>query len=178
MTAFISRHKTAVAVAAVTGIGLIVFVLLFFEPQALFIDEKVDEALPTVAPTASQTSKPDRGERRKRLPKTLAEGTFRGLDHSASGKALFVKLADGSRVLRFEDFDVQNGPDLKVYLSSAPASSEQGVFDDDIIDLGDLKGNIGNQNYKLPTGTDIDRYSSAVIWCKRFGVGFAVAGLQ
>jgi hypothetical protein len=104
-------------------------------------------------------------------------GTFRAIDHDAAGKALLLEV-DGAHFLRFENFEVENGPDLRVYLSSAPASGDDSTFDDDFIDLGGLKGNIGNQNYRLPDDADLDRYRSAVVWCRRFSVGFAVADLR
>jgi hypothetical protein len=72
---------------------------------------------------------------------------------------------------------VDNGPDLKVYLSPEPSSAEEGAFDDGSVSLGDLKGNIGDQNYEIPRGVDLERFRSAVVWCERFGVGFAVAPL-
>ncbi len=46
------------------------------------------------------------------------------------------------------------------------------------MDVGKLKGNRGNQNYRLPPNVDFSRYRSAVIWCKRFTVGFGVAPLS
>jgi len=88
--------------------------------------------------------------------------------------ALLIEV-EGRRYVRFEDLHVDNGPDLKVYLSPEPASSEEGAFDDRIVSLGDLKGNIGDQNYEIPANVDLDRFRSAVVWCERFGVGFAVA---
>ena len=90
--------------------------------------------------------------------------------------ALLIEV-DGKRYLRFEDLEVDNGPDLKVYLSPEPASSEEGSFDDGILSLGDLEGNVGDQNYELPPSVDPECYRSAVVWCERFGVGFAVAPL-
>lgn len=41
--------------------------------------------------------------------------------------------------------------------------------------LGNLKGNIGNQNYAVPAAIDLEKYQSAMIWCQRFSVGFGVA---
>jgi hypothetical protein len=106
----------------------------------------------------------------------LARGRFRGLAYDASGTALLIDV-EGKRYLRFEDLEVDNGPDLKVHLSPEPASSEEGAFDDRIVSLGDLKGNIGDQNYEIPASVDLDSFRSAVVWCERFGVGFAVAPL-
>ena len=48
----------------------------------------------------------------------------------------------------------------------------------DFIDLGDLKGNIGEQNYEIPTAVDLGVYDEVVIWCVRFGVGFGDALLE
>jgi len=82
-----------------------------------------------------------------------------------------------SYVVRFEDLRVENGPDLFVYLSTAPSDSKESAFDDNYISLGRLKGNKGNQNYPIPANIDVSRYKSVVVWCKRFSSGFAVAPL-
>jgi len=46
------------------------------------------------------------------------------------------------------------------------------------VDLGDLKGNIGSQNYEIPGEVDTDRFSTAVIWCVRFGVAFGAVEMD
>lgn len=107
---------------------------------------------------------------------TLAEGDFVDRAHPGDGRA-FV-LSDGNQsFLRFEDFETDNGPDLNVYLSTAPADAPADQFDDDFIDLGDLKGNIGPQNYELPADVDLERYRTVVVWCVRFSVAFTAADL-
>jgi Electron transfer DM13 len=63
-----------------------------------------------------------------------------------------------------------NGPDLYVYLSTNKDIS-------DIVNLGRLKGNIGNQNYPIPTGTDISKYNTVLIWCHAYSVLFGSAFL-
>jgi len=66
-----------------------------------------------------------------------------------------------------------------VYLvRGSDAEGPAGTFDDDFIDLGDLKGNIGAQNYELPEGIDLGEYDTIVIWCVRFGVAFNAANLS
>ena len=102
----------------------------------------------------------------------LASGTFDGLAHGASGTAAVVELASGERVLTFTDLETDNGPDLRVYLAAQPVGS-----DGDADDLGGLKGNKGTQQYSIPAGTDTERYSTVVIWCRAFTVGFAKAEL-
>ena len=105
-----------------------------------------------------------------------ASGNFISRSHPTEGSA--VVLTDGSqRFLRFENFKTDNGPDLNVYLSNAPTNAPAGQFDDDFIDLGDLKGNIGSQNYEIPADVDLDTYSTVVIWCVRFSVIFGAAEL-
>jgi hypothetical protein len=109
----------------------------------------------------------------------LASGGFRSLEHHSTGVARLLRVADGSLFLRFEDLDTSNGPDLVVYLSAREANGDLHGWDQgEFVDLGSLKGNVGDQNYLLPAGTDPARYRSAVIWCRRFKVGFAVAPLE
>ena len=52
-----------------------------------------------------------------------------------------------------------------------------GAFDDAYVDLGGLKGNIGDQNYEIPADVDLSQYQSVVIWCDRFNVAFGAADL-
>ena len=85
-------------------------------------------------------------------------------------------------MLRIEDLDTSNGPDLKVWLTDAPVRSGRDgwfVFDDGrYVDLGRLKGNRGSQNYDLPDSVDLRRLASLSIWCDRFNVSFGAARLQ
>jgi hypothetical protein len=45
-------------------------------------------------------------------------------------------------------------------------------------DLGVIKGNIGDQNYKLDNDLDLAKYRAVSIWCKRFSVNFGAAALK
>ncbi len=108
----------------------------------------------------------------------LVEGSFIDRSHPTEGTAVVLNDGTEQRFLRFEDFATDNGPDLNVYLSSAPADATAGEFDDDFVDLGDLKGNIGAQNYEIPTDVDLSRHSTVVIWCVRFSVAFGAAELS
>jgi len=59
-----------------------------------------------------------------------------------------------------------------------PLSDDWHVWDDrELVDLGALKGNLGSSNYEIPLSLDLGDFQTAVIWCRRFGVGFAVAPL-
>jgi hypothetical protein len=95
-----------------------------------------------------------------------------------SGQALVYQLADGSRILRLQGFEVDNGPDLHVYLVPVdPVPSSIGVENPGSVDLGGLKGNVGDQNYELPADLDLSQFKSVVIWCQPFRVPFIAAPL-
>jgi hypothetical protein len=108
-------------------VGAAIVVLAWFQPQKLFIDDRVDQDVPTAQPPATAPST-SAGEgdattttTPPRPPADLATGSFVSLDHSASGTVRVLDLADGRRFVRFEGFETENGPDLFVYLSTNPA---------------------------------------------------------
>jgi hypothetical protein len=166
-------------------LGVTIFVLVWFQPQKLFIDEQVDQPVPTAQPSsASATPDSDSepvGDATTTTvpadPVDLATGSFVSLDHTASGTVRLLELADGRRFARFEGFETENGPDLFVYLSTNPADGPEAAFDDDFVNLGRLQGNIGDQNYEVPADTDLGRYTSVVVWCDRFDSAFGAADL-
>jgi hypothetical protein len=108
----------------------------------------------------------------------VASGTFVGADdfHEGAGTAVIFQQGD-QRVLRFEAFRVTNGPDLHVILSKNGDPVSSGIGDD-YLDLGQLKGNMGNQNYELPSDSDLSEYQSVVIYCVPFHVLFSAASLN
>ena len=110
------------------------------------------------------------------LPPLALSGAFHGSDefHFGRGTAHLIEAAPGEFVVRLEDFEVRNGPDLYVYLSPDPAG-----YTKNAIELGRLKADKGNQNYAVPTGALDDRAKAAsvVIWCKQFSHLFATAPL-
>lgn len=194
---FVKRRPlvSAIAAAIVLGVGAWL-VIGFFGFQTLFIDDEVAEANPFVAgPGASGLAVDETteemadamndamddvgksGDERVGEPMagsvtTLVEGSFIGRAHPTTGLAKVI--TDGNlRFLRFEGFETDNGPDLNVYLATGPPDGSP----EDFIDLGDLKGNIGDQNYELPDDVDLDRYTTVFIWCVRFSVAFGAAPL-
>ena len=109
-----------------------------------------------------------------------AAGSFQGADsfHKGSGKAVIYELAPDERILRFEDFRVTNGPDLRVLLANTPnPESHSDLADAGYVELGKLKGNIGSQNYAIPDDLDLAEAQSVVIYCHPFRVVFSVATL-
>lgn len=100
----------------------------------------------------------------------LAEGGFKPRAHEVDGKALLIQ--DGNnKILRFEDFETLNGPNLHIYLSSE-------LGDSDFIDLGKIKATSGNVNYEIPDGVDTNKYNKVLVWCVPFRVLFSYAELQ
>lgn len=113
-------------------------------------------------------------------PIILRQGNFIDIDviHGAEGVATVYELEDGSRVLRFEEFRSTNGPDLHVILSTHPDPRSRSQVGDDYIDLGELRGNVGNQNYTISADVDLSEYNSVVIYCLPFHVVFSTATLN
>ena len=191
----------AVLVVAVLGAA-------WFFVSPLFIDEVVDEDFALALPDgslnmakvmsmpederlsmqtdimATAASAPDRASAEDMpadAPVVVATGEFTDADaiHKGSGRAILYALPDGRHVLRFEDFRTTNGPALVVYLASHPSpASAADVTDQGYLSLGDLKGNVGNQNYPIPADVDVAGYRSVVIWCELFDVLFSPAALE
>ncbi|MDQ0313031.1 hypothetical protein J2S46_007587 [Kitasatospora herbaricolor] len=174
------------------------FGLYLFQPWKAFTSTRVDEAPPAAAaplatpaaaaPAGSASlwpSPPPAGSSPSSSPSSAepgpvegAAGSFRSGEHPTTGTARLVHLADGSTVLRLENLRTSEGPDVRVYLSAAPAAeSKLDTLGEAPVELGRLKGNLGNQNYAVPAGADLTRLRSAVIWCARFSVGFGAADL-
>ena len=107
----------------------------------------------------------------------IASGQLVGADsfHHGSGAVLLVRAPDGSGMLRFEDYEVRNGPDLHVFLTLDPAGD---VHAAGAVDLGAVRATRGNVNYELPAGIELDSLRVAVIYCVPFRVVFATAELN
>ena len=134
-----------------------------FRPERLFINQKVNEQFPTASAANNQ----------------LATGQFHSGAHETKGMATVFQLADGKKTLRLTNFATSNGPDVHVYLVAAPdAKDNDTVTKANVVDLGSLKGNIGDQNYELPANADLAKYRAVTIWCKRFSVNFGTAPLM
>jgi len=175
------RHPFIGAAAALIGMGLVIFVLVWFQPQKLFLNKTVNEPAPGVIATApAGETHPDAtaGGSPPSALRVVRSGSFRSLEHATTGKAILLRRPAGSLILRLEHLSTSNGPDLRVYLSRIPAGGDLHAYRTGFIDLGALKGNRGSQNYLIPAGTDLPAFKSAVIWCRRFAVGFGVAPLS
>ena len=139
------------------------------EPAAVAPTSRPDATTPTGSPTATTTTV---------TAHQTAAGAFVSRAHTTTGQAIVVM--DATRTfLRIIDLATENGPDVRVYLSAGvDAHAAEGKLDDDFVSLGNLKGNIGSQNYEVPAGVDLTRYRTVVLWCKRFSVAFGTADLE
>lgn len=151
---------------------LVLLAVVWWLASPLFLDRTVDEALPVDGVVVSEDGDTEANKNLFDQPSLLRLGVFAGTDavHRGSGEAQVYVLPDASRLLRFEEFSVTNGPDLRVLLTADGDAR-------DSIDLGALKGNLGDQNYEIGSDVDLDRYNTAMIYCRAFHVVFATAKL-
>lgn len=200
MFEWIRRKPNLMMAGAIVGVALLIFIFVWFEPQKAFIDERVDEvvpqvetviqedAAPTTSPDSSAGTTPPPVEETSVVvttlvppvtyPVLLSQSALIDVAHGGSGTVLVLELEDGSRVLRFEDLDVLNGPDLVVILSDRSLSGADDYTDGQYLILGELKGNLGNQNYQIPAEVDLSEWATAAIWCRRFNTTFNVASIN
>jgi len=183
MTTSPARHprlRRPAAWALAAGAVLALVAALVFEPWKLVVDDRVDEPVP--AAPASPPGTPADKHALPQGPGVLATGTLISHEHDSSGSVAILRLADGSRVLRLQDLRTSNGPALRIWLTDArviAGSAGWRVFDDGRhVDLGELKGNLGNSNYAIPPEVDLAGLTSVSIWCARFHVSFAAAALE
>jgi hypothetical protein len=153
--------KIAIPVAA----AALLVAWYVFRPERLVVNRSVNEAMPS-APGASSA-------------RPLESGQFYSILHPTEGTATIYQMGDGTRVLRFTSFSTSNGPDVHVYMVAADDAKDAATVQKaGFVDLGVIKGNIGDQNYTLGGDLDLAKYRAVSIWCKRFSVNFGAAGLR
>ena len=201
MLAYVRTHKLLFAgIAVVVAVPLLA--LAWWLGSPLFIDQSVDEDFPLAAMAvvpdtmsmadaeATMVAAADTEQATDDVmvdamgtllaPEALRSGQFRDADsfHTGTGNATIWDLGNDERALRFEQFEVRNGPDLRVLLAVHPdPMGRSDVQDDGFVEIAALKGNIGNQNYDIPPDIDLSMYNSVVIYCWPFQVVFSVAPL-
>lgn len=158
----------------VAGVVLIAGWALF-RPELLFIDKSVNESFPDVTPASMKQG----GEMQGQGDRILLSGEFHPVAHDTKGMATIHELADGKRILRLTGFETSNGPDVRVLLvAAADAADNAAVTNAGFVELGKLKGNVGDQNYDVPAEVDLQKYGAVTIWCNRFGVNFGTASIN
>nr|WP_240670563.1 DM13 domain-containing protein [Actinoplanes solisilvae] len=150
----------------------------WFQPWRLFTDTVVADTLSS-APQPSRSLAASASD--PAASAVVAEGTFVTHEHDTSGTVRMVRNPDGSHQLEIAGLDTSDGPDLRVWLSDQRVRTGTAgwrVFDDGrYVELGKLKGNHGDQVYRLAAGVDPAAFRSVSIWCKRFAVSFGAAEL-
>ncbi len=110
----------------------------------------------------------------------VATGTFHGAAHKTSGRATVYQSSNGE-ILRLTHFETSNGPNLHVILIAASDAEDNENFLDkkvERVELGQLKGNEGDQNYEIPAGTDLSKFKAVSIFCERYNANFGTAPLE
>jgi Electron transfer DM13 len=157
------KKWTKVAIPVVAMVVLVAWYA--FRPERLVVNSRVDEAMPTAQ--GALAAQP------------LESGQFYSILHPTKGTATIYQMGDGTRVLRLTSFSTSNGPDVHVYMvASDDAKDVATVEKAGFVDLGVIKGNIGDQNYTLGSDLDLAKYRAVSIWCKRFSVNFGAAALR
>ena len=151
---------------AIPFVAIVVLVAWYaFRPERLVVNRSVNEAFPSGQGDSS--------------PQPLESGAFHGVVHPTNGTAIIYQMGDGSRVLRLASFRTSNGPDVHVYMVAADDANDAATVETaGFVDLGLIKGNIGDQNYTLASDLDLSKYRAVSIWCKRFSVNFGAAALR
>lgn len=157
----------------ITLIALLIAAAGYYTLSPLFIDKAVnDELEPDLVALIEQTETIN-SETATSTGKSTVRGPFPIVDtrlHPATGEVRVIQTSDET-IVRFENYDGTNGPDLYVYLA-------KDLEAEDFISLGRAKGNQGNINYAVPEGVSIDDYQYVMTWCQQFGVLFDYATLQ
>ena len=185
-----TRKSLLVGTAVVAAAAL----WYLFRPDALVISKTVNEPFPATQHVMSAMAEsPGMAKSGSAVAETpamapstmaadepvkLAGGRFHTNAHKTDGLATIYRLPDGRRVLRLTQFATSNGPDVRVYLMAAGDVQDEGAAKQaGFLDLGALKGNIGDQNYDVPADVDLSKYRAVSIWCRRFSVNFGAAPL-
>jgi hypothetical protein len=157
--------KTWIKIAIPVAAFALLVAWYVFRPERLVVNRSVNEAVPNAQGASSA--------------QPLESGQFYSILHPTQGTATIYQMGDGTRVLRFTSFSTSNGPDVHVYMvAAADARDAATVQKAGFIDLGVIKGNIGDQNYTLGSDLDLAKYRAVSIWCKRFSVNFGAAALR
>ena len=149
---------------AIPALAVVLFLAWYiFRPEGFFINRRVQEEMPAGSSKAQ----------------AIESGAFYGIAHPTEGTATIYRMGDSTLILRFTNFKSTNGPTVHVYLVAADdAKDSKSVRRANIIDLGPIKGNIGDQNYALGADVDLSKYRAVSIWCKRFSLNFGAASLR
>lgn len=165
----------------VGSIGMVLVIALaigavIFKPWLIFVDTEINDEIPVATPATGPSGRsPVAG------PIVLSRGQFINHEHDTSGTVAVIEKSDGSRVVAIENLATTTGPDVHVWLSAGEVipgiAGWRTAGSAAHVDLGQIKGNRGNQVYAIPAGTDLADYGAVVLWCVQFSVSFGAAAL-
>jgi hypothetical protein len=178
-------------IGAAAALTVAVIGAAVFQPWLLFVDVRVADAIPstvaTTSPSAAATAAPtvepaeDITPAPPAGPVDLLAGTFISHEHTTTGSVRVLEHPDGTRQLAIEGLETTNGPDVHVWLSAGPViEGFDGWFTAagyEYVDLGPIKGNLGDQLYDIPAGVDLSVFRTVDLWCVQFSVSFGAAAL-
>ena len=130
-----------------------------------------NDAIPSTRPGDTSRAAPSRADRRagrgdhaadlRPHRSTCWRGSFVSHEHTTTGSVRVIEHPDGTRQLAIVGLETSNGPDVHVWLSAGPViEGFDGWFTAagyEYIDLGPIKGNLGDQLYDIPAGVDLER---------------------
>lgn len=187
-----TRARWLWGIGAALAVSAAVVAALVFQPWLLFIDVRVDDEIPaaaTAAPTPAPTApavEPAEDATAEPAPAPAAPvdlltGSFISHEHTTTGSVRVIENPDGTRQLAIVGLETTNGPDVHVWLSAGPViAGFDGWFTAagyEYVDLGPIKGNIGDQLYDIPAGVDLETFRTVDLWCVQFAVSFGAAAL-
>jgi hypothetical protein len=177
---------------AVLGIALLGSSAAWYLIAPLFTGQEAHSIFPTLALMPSTTPKPPTatplptetaqatsvGFSMGPAVELVAVGEFYEVTHAGSGTASVYLTETGDLVLSLEDFEVEEGPDLRLYVTEQEVVTDAVLAFDESIDLGLLEAFSGNQVYELPEDLDLSQYQSIVVWCDTYQEPFIAASLD
>src|SRR3989344_9388725 len=141
--------------------GVIILIIAYYFISPLFIVKEANEQLPTM--TAVQNSSENELQ-------SILDGQLIASAHDVSGIVAVYDNGD-QKILRFEDLNTVNGPDLFIYLATDTTA-------EDFVNLGEIKATKGNVNYEISNDINLEKYDTVLVWCRAFKVLFSYAELK
>lgn len=171
-----STKKVIRSILGIIGFGLLVWGVLLPLVNRRTANESLDSISQKKPPTAVTTTSDqvvNSPPSTSPMITTLRSGSFKSLrGQRTSGTVTIVKNEAGSIFVRLEeDFSVSSGPDLYVGFGNGGRVDEASL-------VSLLKATSGSQNYELPGGFDVSKYSQVFIYCKAFAYPFGSADLK
>ena len=153
---------------------LVALAIAWFLISPAFRVREVQDAFP-IGAIPPATTEPDDFGTDAGMPEVgdtliLKRGSFVASAHEVGGTVALIEAPD-ARILRFENFETIDGPDLRIYLAADTDAK-------DYVDLGVMRGTRGNITYEVPSSVDTSRYNKVLVWCRAFGVLFSYAELE